>query len=331
MTPLKIGERQLQWECTCGDSRWAEVPSPFAKRLQSIIRSLVQSTQPSSASFHGNSSSSSNTNNQNHIKYPPSNQKPHQVANSSSANAIQSTSQPQNVASNTNAQDHRILFMVKRDTEYKISQINISGLSCQRFFSTLKKDYFRLRGFIPNWFSIWRFSHCDFYMCEKFDDHQFTPKQKNAFPEVANTDYEYEPRPMNFIPPVSQHEFETRFYACDSSQPLRHWYHKCMVYGCQSYDILNLLPKKKTALEEAGDKREYFWGIYAREMVSFRWVIFYNVVCALPMLILFITWIVPAGKETDLQNASVPLTMVLTMLSLFWSIFLSSLQFGTPR
>jgi hypothetical protein len=51
----------------------------------------------------------------------------------------------------------------------------------------------------------------------------------------------------------------------------------------------------------------------------------------LPLLIFFVAWVVPSGPGTDLQNPSVPFSIMATMLSLFWSLFLSSLQFGKPR
>jgi hypothetical protein len=145
---------------------------------------------------------------------------------------------------------------------------------------------------------------------------------------VSNTDYEYQPKPMENIPPVSEHEFKKRFYACHQPKPFLHWYHTCIKLGLQSSDLLELLPKKKTEFEEGGDKREDFWGIYAREIISLRWVLFYNFICMLPMLAFFIVWVVPRGYSTDLQNPSVPFSMMIGMLSLFWSVFLSSLQFG---
>ncbi|OTA69145.1 hypothetical protein K449DRAFT_411975 [Hypoxylon sp. EC38] len=226
---------------------------------------------------------------------------------------------------------HRVLFVVKRGPDYKMAQIGVDMLPCHVFFSTLRAKYFDLRGFLRSWFSVWRYSHCDFYMCEKFDDHEFAPKHKNAFPEVTNPDYEYRPKPMDNIPPVSEHEFRKRFYTCHRPQPLRHWYHKCKALGTHSSEILDLFPKKKTEFEEGGDKREIFWGIYAREIISLRLVFTYNLVCVCPMLAFFVVWIIPTGQLTDLQNPSVPFSMMLGMLSLFWSIFLSSLQFGRPH
>jgi hypothetical protein len=134
---------------------------------------------------------------------------------------------------------------------------------------------------------------------------------------VANTDYEYQPKPMDSVPPVSEHEFQKRFYACHQPKPFLHWYHKCKKLGLQSSDLLELFPKKKTELEEGGDKRENFWGIYAREIISLRWVLFYNFVYMLPMLVFFIVWVVPLGHSTDLQNPSTPVSMMIGMLSLF--------------
>jgi hypothetical protein len=133
---------------------------------------------------------------------------------------------------------------------------------------------------------------------------------------------------MDNIPPISEHEFTKRFYACHKPRPLLHVHHECRKLGAHSSDILKFLPKKRTELEEAGNKREDFWGIYARENISLRWIIFYNFVCVSPLLAFFLAWIVPRGLGTDLQNPSIPLSMMIGMLSLFWSVYLSSLQFG---
>jgi hypothetical protein len=166
---------------------------------------------------------------------------------------------------------------------------------------------------------------------EKFEAHEFAPKSKHAFPGVTNVDYEFQPKPMDSVPPVSEHEFNKRFYACHRRQALLHLHYKCRTLGLQSYDLLKLFPKKRTELEEGGDKREYFWGILAREAVGLRWVFFYNFLCISPMLAFLLVWIFPLGHNGDLQNASVPISIMTAMLSLFWSIFLSSLHFGKSK
>jgi hypothetical protein len=77
---------------------------------------------------------------------------------------------------------------------------------------------------------------------------------------------------MDDIPPIIEPEFEKRLYACHKPQPLLHLYHNCQRPKAHPSDILKFLPKKRTELEEAGDKREDFWGMYAREIISLRWI-----------------------------------------------------------
>lgn len=60
--------------------------------------------------------------------------------------------------------DHRVLFLVKQSAEYKLAQICVNELNCHTFFSVLRDKYFHFRGFPRGWFSVWRYSHCDFYM-----------------------------------------------------------------------------------------------------------------------------------------------------------------------
>ncbi|KAH7631266.1 hypothetical protein B0T09DRAFT_339512 [Sordaria sp. MPI-SDFR-AT-0083] len=337
LRPLEGGETRISWECTCGEKRWAEVPLSFTKRLKSIIRKLPRSSipllplqnpqsrptpHPPTSSDQGaqrNNQTSGQSPGNNHRDQPPASQP--QIAGGNGATVI-GIGQP----------DRRVLFIVSQGIDYKLAQICITGLNdCQAFFGTLKENYFRLRGQLRSWFSIWRYSHCDFYKCEKFDDHEFAPKQKDSFPDAVNPDYEYQPKPIDSIPPVSKHEFQKRFYACHDTQGIHHRYHKCRILGHQSHGLLGYLPKKITELEEGGDKREVFWGIYAREIISLRWVLCYNFVCMFPMLVFFVCWVSPLGQNTDLQNPSVPISIMLSMLSLFWSIFLSSLQFGRSK
>jgi hypothetical protein len=154
-----------------------------------------------------------------------------------------------------------------------------------------------------------------------------TPKKKDEFPDKQDRTYVYLPKPMDDIPPISEHEFYKRFYACKRPK-VSHWYHRCKKFSRHSREVLNLLPKRVGALEEGGDKREIFWGIYAREIVSLRWILLYNVLCALPMFVFLFLWLFKLGQKGDLQNAATPLSMMLGFLSIFWSVFLSSLNFG---
>jgi len=65
------------------------------------------------------------------------------------------------------------------------------------------------------------------------------------------------------------------------------------------------------ALELDIDKREYFWGILAREQRAFAWVLAYFILCNGPGMIFFFLWLFDLHHATDLSNAIVPLSLSL--------------------
>ena len=71
---------------------------------------------------------------------------------------------PEPKTSSQEISDYRVLLMVNKGANYRLEQIYVSGVTCHIFFIKLRETYFRLRGFLRNWLSIWRYSHCDFYM-----------------------------------------------------------------------------------------------------------------------------------------------------------------------
>lgn len=88
-----------------------------------------------------------------------------QSGGSSSANALHYLpSRVKTMDADINIPNHRILFIVKQSVDYKLAQICVNGLTSHTFFSTLRDRYFHLRGFLRSWLSVWRYSHCDFYM-----------------------------------------------------------------------------------------------------------------------------------------------------------------------
>jgi hypothetical protein len=55
----------------------------------------------------------------------------------------------------------------------KVSQISITrNTTTSAFFMSLKFEYLRLRGFLRRWFSVWRYSHCEFYQAISIKQHQ---------------------------------------------------------------------------------------------------------------------------------------------------------------
>jgi hypothetical protein len=90
-------------------------------------------------------------------------------------------------------------------------------------------------------------------------------------------------------------------------------------------DIIELLPKKNSQLDMNADERIYFWGLYARQEISFFRVLVYNAICISPCIWFFFMWLFPWSHSGDQQNASVPLMTMLSFLSVFWTTFIASL------
>ncbi|KAJ5429553.1 hypothetical protein N7491_006569 [Penicillium cf. griseofulvum] len=169
---LAESETRLRWKCACGDERWAEIPNHFAKRLQSIIKSLpidnlatqIMQTPPEAhttsnrapSSVPNNSLASNRASHQDHRG-----QEPARLPSNPSI-----LRQPSGVKANivdTTITRHRVLFLAKQGGDYRLAQIGVSNTNSHTFFITMRKEYFRLRGVIRGWFSVWRYSHCDFY------------------------------------------------------------------------------------------------------------------------------------------------------------------------
>ncbi|KAL3428893.1 hypothetical protein BDV09DRAFT_201144 [Aspergillus tetrazonus] len=344
---LSEHERRLSWTCACGEERWMELPAPFVYGLDQCIadyieteprmQALKKSLSDPSVGFRGATATSRGPSSLSLSQSSPSievQQANLELAGSSIPNQMH----PTNIylATQTTSQlppaiQRYVLLLVRRSNRHCLSQICVHQLDDNAFFQSLRSDYCRLRGWLRNHLSVWRYSHCDFYQFEKFDDSRYAPKLKDDYPK-SRDHYEYNPDPMDIVPPITDHEFNSRFYDCycSNKRGLLHFFHPCKKASGHSCDALQLLPKKKTRLEKHGDKRQTFWGIYAQEIVCFRWVVAYHVVCLLPMVVFFFLWMFPLGYKGDLQDAAIPLTLVLGMLTLFWSLFLGSIRFAGP-
>jgi hypothetical protein len=132
---------------------------------------------------------------------------------------------------------------------------------------------------------------------------------------------------MELIPPIGRHQFYDRFHVCDKPRPMFHFYHKCRSFDKRTRDLLKLFPKCTSTLVEESDKQEAFWGIVAREQPSVFRLLLYNFTCALPCIVFFFMWLFSWGHSGDLQNASVPLSIMVGSLSVFWSIYFANLEF----
>lgn len=150
--------------------------------------------------------------------------------------------------------------------------------------------------------------------------------RRAEFPPDADphrSEYKYSPRPMDPEPPITKHEFHKRFYhTCDQPSTLHVW-HDC--HGlCNPHDhALATVPKRTRALEMGYEKREDLWGIFAQERRSFAWIFSYFMLAMSPSMVFVFTWMFAWGHESDLQCASVPLALTVSLLALFVGVIWS--------
>lgn len=162
------------------------------------------------------------------------------------------------------------------------------------------------------------------WQCDKYDAHRYEPRAEE-FPDIkVYQHYQYNPNPMDFIPPIGPHQFYDRFHRCYKPRAVLHFYHRCIDFNRSTRDLLQLFPKCDLDLVEDSDKYEPFWGIVAREKPCFIRLLIYNCICASPCLVFFFMWLFSWGHHGDLQNAAVPLSLMLVGLSIFWSILFAN-------
>ncbi|KAF2679312.1 hypothetical protein K458DRAFT_314529 [Lentithecium fluviatile CBS 122367] len=219
-----------------------------------------------------------------------------------------------------------VLLVVQSGGNYYLAQVNVHNLTSNDFFVKLRSEYFRLRGSLTCFFSVWGFSHCEFYKFEKFDEHAVTPRKKDEWPDPK---YDYYPKDIVEMPPITEHEFNKRFYSCAPKfHILCHKNCHCFKIQKQAHnrEIINLLPKKLSQFDDQSDQRDLFWGLYARQQPLFWRVGVYNALCISPLVWFFFMWIFHWGHDGDMQNASVPLMIMMSLLSVFWATFMASLK-----
>lgn len=81
---------------------------------------------------------------------------------------------------------------------------------------------------------------------------------------------------------------------------------------------VDCIPKKISPFDTASKNQTdiYAWGLEARYEISAAYVAFYHVVILAVPFAFWGWW--QATQPSDLQNASIPVTVVIAMLSLFW-------------
>jgi hypothetical protein len=130
--------------------------------------------------------------------------------------------------------------------------------------------------------------------------------------------YAYNPRPPQADnPPVSRHEFSVNLRSCDS---LCNWpsFHDCMPPPTGVLTI-ECIPKKNMIFDIKSESHAelYAWGLEAKHVVSFASLIIYHSVVLGCTFGFWAWWQI--RHPDDLQNAAVPITIFLALISLFWT------------
>ncbi|CZR58307.1 uncharacterized protein PAC_08199 [Phialocephala subalpina] len=338
MRRLEEAETRIHWHCHCGKLLWAELPSSQVKNYQALLEhrckqlqhrhlcklkglkstgklglaSFVQAASNIALeTYHSYTSSGNGSSTASVGAEQSSSSSPRQSGSQTTTSP--GSSQPSSLPSQQGVQMDPsdatniqlfILFGVKgtrRTTE--LAQLDTKKYCDDNvFFRDLRQRYKDMRGFWRYWFSF-----------ERVRADRFVLRGK-SLPETM--DYEYKPRPPNAEnPPISRHEFELAFAVCPNRCRLAN-IHDCVEPADGTFAI-ERIPKRRGPLEIRESSIERAWGIQAQNDISAIGVVTYHFL-AIAATIGFMGWWIH-GHAGDLQTATVPLSIAISLIALFWS------------
>jgi hypothetical protein len=198
-----------------------------------------------------------------------------------------------------------------------------------QFFARLKAEYDKARGWPRLWFSMWQYKYSEFVLFHKYGVRRGA-RLDIGFPSATDQMYHFlprKPRPPPPKGPISREQFQDHYYLnhCPS---LYDWRRYQLSYRGHFNKVnrvaLDAVPKRLVQINMDDGVDEHFFGLYAKEERSFAHVAVYAGVCNLPGVVFFFLWLFRWGHGADLQNASVPLT-----LSLSLTLGFAAVVFGT--
>ncbi|KAL6834007.1 hypothetical protein J3E69DRAFT_325707 [Trichoderma sp. SZMC 28015] len=339
---LNLGESRLFWRCTCGVEQWEEISPeqrefverilewsdncpPLASRcavrkvqvtLFSSIKGILQYaggqiTRPSRAATRY-------TPQESNPSTPPENQRQpltgatplQQQQGPTIGQQVQAT-----IPDPNDSLQWWILFGVRGARRTLVpTQIHVTSQTTDSYiFQELKRCYTIYRGRLRLWLSVWRLDYCEVVKFSRLTPDRMVREYREL---PSDKDYHYDPRAGERDvrnPPISPHHFQTLFYACPSpcTWPFPH---DCIPLIANTANLARI-PKRTREFEK--DQSSPIWGFETVFAVSFSYVLAYHVVMVAGPLIFWGLWM--KFHPDDLQNASVPITVVIGALSLFWS------------
>ncbi|KAK6863813.1 hypothetical protein PG995_000341 [Apiospora arundinis] len=167
------------------------------------------------------------------------------------------------------------------------------------------------RGKLRLWFSVWRLHYCEVVKFQRLALNHMARDYRDL---PTHEDYKYRPKGQDAKnPPISQHMFDVMFNSCDIGCN-RMLPHDCF-QSPGGVDQLERIPKRVRSFQR--DTTVEIWGLSTVHDVSFAYVSFYHCLMVLGPLVFYACWM--KAFPQDLQNASVPISLVLGALSMFWS------------
>lgn len=197
------------------------------------------------------------------------------------------------------------------------------------FFARMKTEYNKARGWLRVWCSMWRYKYSEFVLFHKYG-YRRGARVDIGFPHDNDKMYHFSPRKPSPPPPngpISKEQFQDH-YCLDHYPSLCDWRRYQLRYRGHFNKVsrvaLDAVPKRLVQINMDDSVNEHFYGLYAKEERSFFRVAIYACLCNVPGIIFFFLWLFQWGHGSDLQNASIPLT-----LSLSLTLGFAAVVFGT--
>ncbi|KAF2804373.1 HET-domain-containing protein [Mytilinidion resinicola] len=358
MRDLSSDETRVIWKCVCGQHLWLEISNEDAELIRDILpimdnnppwshrcrpkvdRPTWGSRVPGFIYTAAPTSSASQ-------RYTPSSNAGLSSSSTPATGAISSTSnagrsstsspnmsqqlggttssqQPIATSITSNATNQLwVLFGVQGPRRpLEMDHILVDGATNDdTFYRSLRKTYQFHRGKLRLWFSFWRFRYCEVVKFKRLAPRWVIRDRKDL---PSGVDYEYDPRPPRATnPPISRHEFAMHLNACDQPCPWSwSYFHECMPQ-LNTLTSITSIPKKRkqfntttTSSTFTPPADAFAWGLEARHSISALYVVIYHVLIVAGPFAFWAWWM--TRHPGDMQNASIPTTIVLGLLSLFW-------------
>jgi hypothetical protein len=139
-----------------------------------------------------------------------------------------------------------------------------------------------------------------------------------GLPDLKVGDYYYTPTSLE--PPITREEFKHLYQNAARRQRL-HWRATLPFYHSDldnlSTDTVDRIPQRFWNFNKRRNDREDFWGIYVRERRSAMITTFYILLCLAPFMVFCVLYLF-GFVQADFQNATTPLALSLTALSLYF-------------